>query len=305
MDEQVGVSRYPAPFMLLPLQVRRRRWSDPRAVGARGVSEKNAPASTSMAVSREKGGRTLLLTLTILFSIACTPAAAVTYTWTGNAPNGNWSDSRNWDGNGVPHSGNNAIVFASNASGFSPFQNLDPNFAFSTLTIGPGWDGSTVSGFGFAAGYNMVTSIVNNSAGDTTISSTFYIETSNNTSGMNLEGSGAGAITLSNVLSSIPGKGLNVNATGSYVLTAANTYTGATSVTSGTLVAANNYAFGDSGGGATVSGATLALQGNINLQEQSITLNSNGVLHNRSGNRGHFDAFRHERLHRRHNSLGR
>ncbi|MFM7307431.1 MAG: autotransporter-associated beta strand repeat-containing protein, partial [Actinomycetota bacterium] len=66
-----------------------------------------------------------------------------------------------------------------------------------------------------------------------------------------------------------------------------NTYTGATLVSDGTLVVANNNALGSTGGTTTVSnGAQLQLSGSITSPEpisaNGLALNQ-GVIHNASG----------------------
>ena len=76
--------------------------------------------------------------------------------------------------------------------------------------------------------------------------------------------------------------------TGTLLLSGDNTYTGATTVSFGTLVAASNNALGSPAGGTTVaSGATLGLQGGITVTEAiTITgsgLGGNGAIRNLSG----------------------
>ncbi|MDD3180149.1 MAG: autotransporter-associated beta strand repeat-containing protein [Opitutaceae bacterium] len=78
--------------------------------------------------------------------------------------------------------------------------------------------------------------------------------------------------------------------TGTLTLSGTNSYSGTTSVAAGTLVAASNTALGTSAGATSVtSGATLALQGNITVTGEALTLNgsgaaSAGALNNLSGN---------------------
>ncbi|RYF79259.1 MAG: hypothetical protein EOO29_17760, partial [Comamonadaceae bacterium] len=74
-----------------------------------------------------------------------------------------------------------------------------------------------------------------------------------------------------------PGGSLVKTGTGTFTLSGGNSYTGATSVSAGTLVAANDNALGSIAGGTTVAnGATLGLQGNITTFE-ALTLSGNGV----------------------------
>ncbi len=84
---------------------------------------------------------------------------------------------------------------------------------------------------------------------------------------------------------------LTKSGTGTMTLTGANTYDGATAVTAGTLVAANNTALGSATGSTSVTaGATLAFQGGITVTGETLTLNTNNsapataALSNLSGN---------------------
>ncbi len=83
--------------------------------------------------------------------------------------------------------------------------------------------------------------------------------------------------TFSGIISDSAGTlALTKTGTGTFTLTGANTYDGLTSVSAGTLVAANNTALGTATGATTVTaGATLALQGGITITGETMTLNSN------------------------------
>ena len=74
--------------------------------------------------------------------------------------------------------------------------------------------------------------------------------------------------------------------TGAFTLSRANTYSGVTNVSAGTLVAAVNNALGTVAGGTTVAnGATLGFSGGINYATaEPITLNAGATLSNLAGN---------------------
>ncbi len=77
---------------------------------------------------------------------------------------------------------------------------------------------------------------------------------------------------------------------GTLTLSGANTYTGTTTISAGTLVAANASALGGTGSGTSVAnGASLVLQGGITVGAEALSLTgtgvgNNGALRNLSGN---------------------
>ncbi len=90
---------------------------------------------------------------------------------------------------------------------------------------------------------------------------------------------GAGSITLSGVVSG--SSGLVKNGTGTSILSGANTYTGTTTVSQGTLRIGNNSALGASGSGNDTivsAGATLLLQppSGLTIGNEWLTLNGTG-----------------------------
>ncbi len=99
-----------------------------------------------------------------------------------------------------------------------------------------------------------------------------------------------GTLTLSGIISgSVAGGVAKVDA-GTVVLTAANTYTGATTVSAGALRISNGSALGTTASGTTVaSGAVLELAGAITTAAESLVLNGDGIssggaLRNVTGN---------------------
>jgi len=106
----------------------------------------------------------------------------------------------------------------------------------------------------------------------------------------NLTGSG-NDLTLggaaNSVVSGIIGTGagtLTKDGGGTATLSGANTYTGATTVSEGTLVAQNDTALGTIAGGTTVAvAATLQIENNISVGMETLTLTGSGRLLNASG----------------------
>ncbi|PJI76626.1 autotransporter-like protein, partial [Polynucleobacter brandtiae] len=94
------------------------------------------------------------------------------------------------------------------------------------------------------------------------------------TFGLTLGGAVGGSVT--SIIGTTSGT-LTKSDAGTWTLSGANTYTGLTTISAGTLVAANSGALGTSAGGVTISsGATLALQGGITIAD-AITVGGNGV----------------------------
>ncbi|MGL4634998.1 MAG: beta strand repeat-containing protein [Beijerinckiaceae bacterium] len=90
--------------------------------------------------------------------------------------------------------------------------------------------------------------------------------------------------------------GLTKTGTGTMTLSGANTYTGTTTVSAGTLRIENGAALGTTAGGTTVeAGAALAIAGGIDFGAEALTLNEAGIanggaLRNISGNNIWFGA---------------
>jgi autotransporter-associated beta strand protein len=94
---------------------------------------------------------------------------------------------------------------------------------------------------------------------------------------LNLTIGGAGDTTLSGVLGLGTGT-LTKDGVGTLTLNNANTYTGATTVSAGTLNIQNATALGTTAGGVTVTaGAALQLQGGIAVGVEALTLDGTGV----------------------------
>jgi fibronectin-binding autotransporter adhesin len=105
----------------------------------------------------------------------------------------------------------------------------------------------------------------------------------------NLQFGGAGNVTVNDVIATGTGT-LTKDGTGTLTLNAANTYTGATTVSAGVLNLQNATGLGTIAAGTTVtSGAALQLQGGVAVGNETLSLDgtgisSDGALRNISGN---------------------
>ena len=87
-------------------------------------------------------------------------------------------------------------------------------------------------------------------------------------------------VTLNNVIhDGTNGAGsVTKSGAGTLIVTAANTYTGTTTITSGVLNIQNATALGTTAGGTIVAaGAALQLQGGITVGAEALTLNGDGT----------------------------
>lgn len=165
----------------------------------------------------------------------------------------------------------NTISFGSSAGSFTL------SGGRTTFTLGGGGitnnSGSTqtITGSGLTLSLSAASSLAIAGSGGLTISSTSLTLGSNN---LTLSGSGSGAGSISAVISGTGG--VAESGTGTWTLSGANTYTGSTSLTSGTLIAANAAALGATSTSANISsGAALGLTGGISLS--STTGSASGI----------------------------
>jgi autotransporter-associated beta strand protein len=92
-----------------------------------------------------------------------------------------------------------------------------------------------------------------------------------------LQFGGAGNVTINDVIATGTGT-LTKDGTGTLTLNAANTYTGATTVSAGVLNIQNATGLGTTAGGTTVSnGATLQLQGTITVGTEALNIRGTGA----------------------------
>ena len=209
----------------------------------------------------------LFLPLALLFIVH-----AFAQTWDGGTGNGNWGTKNNWNPNVAPISSSTTAIILSGGSQPATNQNISNNFQVNSITFGSGMTTNfSISGNSFnLTGTNP--SIIQNSSFTGSISNNLTLSST-----VTLGGTGTGTVTLSGVLSGAGG----ITETGSNrtILSGNNTYTGITTISSGTLQANSNNALGTTSGGTIVqSGGTLLINSGVSLQDnETITLSGTGA----------------------------
>ena len=222
-------------------------------------------------------------------------AEAAVRTWTGGGASDDTSLAANWD-SGAPAPGDD-LAFAGTIR-------LTPNqvaaLAVSSLGFNSGAGGFVLGGSTYTVGTGGVT---NNSTATQTINNALTLSSAQtwsatagdlrfggaiNNGGFGLTIAGSSRTTANGAIGG--SGGITKIGAGALTLTAANSYTGATSISAGVVNIQNASALGSTVAGTTVSsGAALQLQGGVAVGAEALTLNgsgiaSDGALRNISGN---------------------
>jgi len=208
--------------------------------------------------------------------------SAASVTWDGGGNDNNWSTKGNWTGGGggSPPNGNDTINFAgstrlSNTNNFVYVEASGTNIA---IDFNSGANAFTLNGNQMA----LTAGVANNSANIQTLNLNIALAGANTWAANNNDIVMNGVVSGANTLTKTGANDL--------ILTAANTYTGATTISVGTLNVRNNTGLGTTAGGTTVANlAALELQNGISVGAEALTLNgagvlSGGALRNISGN---------------------
>jgi autotransporter-associated beta strand protein len=230
--------------------------------------------SGTFSITNVSGG------LALLYTSAFVPSS--TYTW--NTGSGLWGTAGNWTNGATPTNGS-SIIFAGASGGAST--NSSTVSSIQGLTFSNTAGSYTISGSALAVGAGGIS---NASTAAQTISNNLSLSANaavtagagNLTLAGNLT-NGGNAVTVAGAANTaingvISGSGnLTKSGAGALALTAANTYTGNTTISAGKVVANDNASLGATNGGTTVqSGAALELSGGITTAE-SFTIAGSGV----------------------------
>src|SRR5881296_3275153 len=185
-----------------------------------------------------------LLVLLALLTLA-PRGAAQTFTWTG-ASNPNWKTNGNWLGGAAPTgNGGENLVFPSGAANLTNNNNLK----------GTSFNSITISGSGYTVGGNATT--LTGSLADSSVAGT-------NTISLGLTFAATRTVTVSNAATTLTisgvisgAGGLTKSGSGTVTLSAANTYTGVTTINVGTIAIAADAGLGAAPGAPTAGKLTF------------------------------------------------
>jgi len=218
-----------------------------------------------------------LLVLLALLTLA-PRAGAQTFTWTG-AQNPNWSIGNNWSGGAAPTgAGGENLVFPSGASNLATNNNIN----------GASFNSITIKGSGYTLGSKAITL----GAGGLADSSVAGANTINlgvtfaATRTVTVSNAGT-TLTISGVISGAGG--LTKAGAGTVTLSAANTYTGVTTINAGTIAIAADAGLGAAPGAPTAGkltfgGGTLRTTASFTLAaNRGIALTGAGTISTNPG----------------------
>jgi autotransporter-associated beta strand protein len=192
-------------------------------------------------------------------------------TWGHGAGTLNWSDTGNWNMGNVPDRMNHVVLTNTGLAGGNTLV-LGGNQTIDSLGIDSTLD--------FTIGGSAGTLTLAHGLIDRTTSSA-AVQTIARPVALGANGiwtlSGAGQFVVSGPVSGAT-QSLEKRGTGMLVLSGSNSYGGGTSITAGTLNIQNSAALGAASAGVTVAdGATLELQGGIEVDSEALSLSGSGV----------------------------
>ena len=194
----------------------------------------------------------------------CTQAG--TYTWTGSSSN-LWNTGANWDLNAVPTTGD-ALVFPAGAANISTSNDIAAGTSFASITFGAGASSYVLSGNGIT----LTGNITNSSSNQCTINIAIILNVATCVI------SAGSKLILSGIISETGGARV-INKTGANVLElgGANTYSGGTTISAGTLYA-TPWANTSFGAGAITIGSGTTLWLNASYIANNIVNNGGNML---------------------------
>ena len=212
---------------------------------------------------------------------------AATFTWNGAAGDNNWSTSGNWVGGSAPANDGTAVIVLAGTNGLAP--NVATPWDISSLTFSNnagafvlGGSALTIRAGGIVssnANIQMVNNAITLGAAQTwsAASGNLVFGGTINNGGNLLTVSGGFNTLISGIVSGAGG--MTKTGTGTNTLSAANTFSGVTTVSAGVMNIQNSGALGSTSAGTVVaSGAVLQLQGGISVGNEPLTISGTGGL---------------------------
>lgn len=213
--------------------------------------------------------RLVIASALAMVGIVMVSQAPAQFVWDGGGANDDWSTAQNWEGDVAPGNPTTSVIAFNGTTRLTP--NVDLAWGVGGIVFQSGAGAFVLGGSALMVGSS---GIVVNSSNNQTITNSFVLSnsqtwnavsgnlliTGNTALGANNLVLSAGAGRVLNITGSIFGSGnLTANVTGTVRLAGANTYSGNTTLTGGTVIAAHNSAFGT--GNLVLGGLTLNAEG--------------------------------------------
>lgn len=237
-------------------------------------------AITPRCPARSASRGALLVSLGLLLGCgAFAPLHAQTKLWDGGGNNNRWGTSNNWDANGVPTSSNDVIFNNTHVGTLPSTIELRGSQYAQTLTFSTGNTVAIVNGTGTRTLFLANGSVTSSGSGTFSLEMSTLMLQANGTFNI---GNTGGFTVASTIAESDGSRTVTKSGTGVLTFTNSNTYTGATTVSAGTLNVRNSGSLGSGSGTTTVSAdATLQLQDGITISNKALSLG--GTLQSVSG----------------------
>jgi autotransporter-associated beta strand protein len=206
--------------------------------------------------------------------------------WDGGGGDNRWQTNNNWQTNGIPDSADNAIFDNTYVGTLPTTIELRGNRSINSLTFDTADPISIVNGPGTRTLTLTSGDITRTSSSSGSQSLTFTNLDRASTGAFTFDISGAGDFTVSSIIRGTS-RTLVKEGNGLLLLSASNTYTGATTVSDGILRITNTTALGTTAAGTSVtSGGELQLSGGLTISGETLSLagaGTAGALVNQSG----------------------
>jgi autotransporter-associated beta strand protein len=236
----------------------------------------------------------LLCALILLAAMPC--AHAGSWTWNGNGGNANWSTGANWGGIAPTSGSMTDLTFGGSLNTGTALVPLNQNINTTAFQLNSLAFSTTSGGFflgGSPLAFTGTGNLISQGSSNAQSIANDFTATKNALVTLTLTGDGSGLVTLSGAINTGSGShdyAITKTGTSVYVLSGANGYRGATTISAGALNIQNATALGTTASGTTVaSGAALQIQNSIAVGTEALTLNgsgiaSDGAFRNISGN---------------------